>query len=81
MMHAQSMHDPVSERYLTGAFCLFLGLLGWILPYRWNILRMRRPFSRLLSDSANMLVPKIVGSAAILGGIVLIVGAALGWEV
>jgi hypothetical protein len=34
---------------------------------------MRRPFSRLLSESANMLFPKISGSAAILGGLMIII--------
>ena len=74
------MHNPDSGQYLTSVFCIFLGSLGWILPYRWNILRIRRPFSRLLSESVNVLVPKIIGTALILWGLVIIIGAALGWD-
>ena len=72
-----NMDNPITEQYLIGAGCIVLGLLGWLLPYRWNILRFRRLFAKLLSESANMMVPKVIGSLLILGGLVIVIATAL----
>lgn len=71
------MDNPITEQYLIGAGCIFLGLLGWLLPYRWNILRCRRLFAKLLSESANLMVPKVIGSLLILGGLTIVIATIL----
>jgi hypothetical protein len=71
------MENPITEQYLIGAGCIVLGLLGWLLPYRWNILRFRRLFAKLLSESANMMVPKVIGGILILGGLLIVTATAL----
>ena len=74
------MHNPDPEQYVASLICLFLGWLGWALPYRWNIFRLTHLFSGLFSEAANRRVPKVVGSVFILIGIGIIIGAVLGWD-
>ena len=70
------MDDPLSRQYLLGGCCVALGTLGWVLPYRWNPLRLGRLVSNLLPPSANLLVPKILGSVLILSGGLIVIGTA-----
>ncbi|HEV7404989.1 MAG TPA: hypothetical protein VGO11_18745 [Chthoniobacteraceae bacterium] len=71
------MENPIVEQYLIGAGCIALGLLAWLLPYRWNFFRFRRFFAKLLSESANMRVPKIIGSLLILVGLAIVIATAV----
>jgi hypothetical protein len=67
------MDNPITQQYLIGAACIVVGLLGWLLPYRWNILRFRRALASLLSESANLMVPKVVGSILLLAGLAIVI--------
>lgn len=68
----------VNESMALGLLALVVGLSGWLIPYRYNLLRLRRAFSGALSREANERVPKIVGSLLIAAGLVLVLGSLLG---
>lgn len=52
---------------------MLIGVLGWLLPYRWNLLRLRRGLSRLVPDRINMLIPKVVGSILLITGLIIVI--------
>jgi len=73
------MESESKEVLLIGVLAVAVGVSGWLLPYRYNLLRLKRLVSGFLSEEANRRVPKIVGSILIVVGLVLIVGALAGW--
>lgn len=64
------MTEPVKQMLIGGA-CILIGVLGWVLPYRWNPLRLKRGFARMLSEKTNLMIPKVVGSILIIAGIAI----------
>lgn len=73
------MESESKEVLLMGVLALALGASGWLVPYKYNLLRLKRLVSGFLSEEANLKVPKIVGSILIVVGLVLIAGALAGW--
>jgi uncharacterized membrane protein len=67
------MQNPIVQQYIAGAGCILLGLCGWLLPYRWNVLRLRRHLARLVSEKINRLIPKVVGTALIIIGLIVVI--------
>ena len=65
----------MNEPALVAVTTIGVGLLGWIIPYRWNPLRFKRVFRRFMSEKTNRLVPRVVGTILILGGIAIAVGS------
>jgi hypothetical protein len=65
--------DPITEQYITGAGCLLIGLSGWLLPYRWNLLRLRGLWARLVSEQINLKIPKVMGSLLIIIGLIVVI--------
>lgn len=63
---------------LLGLLAVAVGLAGWLMPERWNLLRLKRAFARPLSKRANALVPKIVASILLILGVGL---TAAGWQI
>ena len=71
-------NDPKVQQLLLGAAVLAVGLWGLLVPYEWNILRLKRSFARRVSDRTNRAIPKILGSVlTVVGVAILIVAAAL----
>jgi hypothetical protein len=58
-----------------GVAGMLLGVGGWSIPFRWNPLRLKRPFANLLSDEANAMVPKVLGSLLIVIGVIASIGS------
>lgn len=50
-----------------------LGLLGWLLPYRFNIFRLKRFARVLVPERFHTMVPKVVGTLLIGVGLVFVV--------
>ena len=71
------MEQQISEQLGMGVFSLLAGISGWVLPYRWNILRLRRSFAKLASERVNKLIPKIMGSILIIVGLVVLIATAI----
>jgi hypothetical protein len=70
--------DPqIAQQLGLGALAVLIGVSGWILPYRWNLLRLRRGLASLVSENVNNSIPKVVGSVLILAGIAVLIATAV----
>ncbi len=67
------MDEQTIQQLVVGALALALGLSGWLLPYRWNLLRLRRGLAGLLPERWNHAIPKIVGTVLTLAGIAILI--------
>jgi hypothetical protein len=65
--------DLATKQYLIAFGVLALGLSGFLLPFKWNLLKLRRPYDKLLSEGGNMIVPKVFGSVLIVMGLTMVV--------
>jgi hypothetical protein len=68
------MDGQIAQQIGMGLACLVLGLSGWLLPYRWNLLRFKRILRSLLPEKVNLLVPRIFGTILIVMGAVVVIG-------
>lgn len=71
------MDPQIGQQIGLGAIALAVGISGWVLPYEWNLLRLRRGFGRLVSESFNRKIPKFVGAILSMLGIAILVGTAV----
>jgi len=73
------MDQQIAQQVGIGSLALVVGISGWVLPFRWNLLRLRRSYARLVSEKVNQVIPKVVGTIlAILGAAILIGTAVVG---
>jgi hypothetical protein len=68
------MDQQIAQQLGIGALCLVGGIAAWVLPYRWNPFRLKRLFAGVLSDEANQVVPKILGTILTLAGAAILLG-------
>jgi len=71
------MDEQIAQQLGLGAVCLIIGASGWLLPYRWNLLRLRRGLDALLSEGARQAVPKIIGTILAVAGCAILIGTAV----
>jgi hypothetical protein len=45
----------------VAALCLVVGVLGLVLPHRFNPLRLRRVLGGLVSERVDRTIPKVLG--------------------
>ena len=67
------MTEQITNDYVGGGAAIVLGLSGWLLPYRWNLLRLRRGLDRLVSERINLMIPKIIGSILVVVGLIIVI--------
>jgi hypothetical protein len=73
------MDQQIAQRVGIGVLALAVGVSGWLLPYRWNLLRLRRGLGSLVPEHVNRVIPKVIGSILIVvGAVILIATAAVG---
>ena len=72
------MDDQTMTQSLIGGVALIVGLSGWLLPYRWNVLRLKRSFAKRFSDETNEKIPKVIGTILMVFGVIVLVVTALG---
>jgi len=63
--------DLATKQYLIALGVFAVGLSGWLLPYKWNILKLKRSLAKHLSERANMMFAKAFGTVLILAGLVM----------
>lgn len=71
------MDQQIAQQVGIGVFAIIIGVSGWLLPFRWNLLRLRRALQGLVSESVNLAIPKVIGSVLILVGIAILAGTAI----
>jgi len=64
--------DLAMKQYLIAAGVIALGLSGWLLPYKWNILKLKRSLAQNFSERTNLIIAKSFGSVLIFVGVVMI---------
>lgn len=70
------MDSEIAGQLGIGVLAIVVGLSGWLLPYRWNLLRLKGGLARHLPDHVNQAIPKVIGSICIFVGIVILAGTA-----
>jgi len=68
------MDEQIAQQLGIGVLALVAGIAAWALPYKWNPFRLKRLFASILSEEANKLVPKIIGTVLVLIGAAILIG-------
>lgn len=71
------MDRQIAEQCGIGLLLLLAGASGWLLPYKWSLLRLRRGLDRLVPERINQAIPRIVGVILALSGLGILVGTAI----
>lgn len=66
--------DQVTQQYLISAAIIALGVSGWMLPLKWNLLKLRAPLGRSVSEQTNVKIARAVGAMLVVGGILVAIG-------
>jgi len=64
--------DLATKQYLIALGVVAIGLSGWLLPYRWNILKLKRSLAKHLSERTNLIIAKAFGTVLIVVGLVMV---------
>ena len=64
----------MSETLLMSGLAVVVGMLGWILPYRWNPFRPKRFVEHFIPERFRPAVPKVISSLILLAGLVMLAG-------
>ena len=62
--------DPITKQYLFAFAATALGLSGWLLPDKYNILKLKRAYAKHLSESQNIKFARMFGALLIAFGVV-----------
>jgi hypothetical protein len=68
---------PVTQQYLFACFAIVFGLCGWLLPDKYNILKMKRAYAKHISESQNLKLARLIGALFILFGVAIATGTML----
>lgn len=71
------MDKQILQQLGGGLLFVVLGLAAWLLPYRWNVFRLKRLYRDFVSERVNRLIPKMVGTILLLFGVLLLLATAL----
>lgn len=72
------MEQHILEQLLLGGALVALGISGWVLPYRWNLLRLKRNFAAFFSEKTQQRIPKVMGTLILLFGGFILLATAVG---
>ena len=69
--------DPITRQYLFAGAAVILGLSGWLLPDRYNILKMKGSYARHMSEGEKIKLARILGAIFIVLSFVIAIGTML----
>lgn len=63
--------NPVTQQYLIAFAVVAVGISGWVLPLKWNLLRLKRSLAKHVSEDTNLKIAKGLGTMLIVFGVLL----------
>ena len=73
--------DPITRQYLFASAAIALGLSGWLLPDKYNILKLKRAYAKHLSASQNIKFARMFGALLIVFGVAAAIGTMMIGEI
>jgi len=70
--------DPVTKQYLIALAAIAVGLSGWLLPDKYNILKLKASIAKHVSPGTNIKIARAVGTVLIVGGVLMVFAT---WQV
>lgn len=71
------MKGEAVKTLVTGVVFVIVGISGWLLPYRWNLLRLQRSIALMLSEEMDRRMPRILGTVMVFVGLGMVIVALL----
>lgn len=68
------MDPELRQQALVALAAIVIGVLGWVLPARYNLLRLRRRWANLVSEQTNERIPKAIGVLLVVLGLTILIG-------
>ena len=66
--------DPITKQYLIALAAIAVGLSGWLLPDKYNILKLKARYAKYVSERTNILIARTLGTVFILFGLLIAIG-------
>jgi hypothetical protein len=73
--------DPVTKQYLVALAAFVVGLAGWLLPDKYNILKLKARYAKYVSARTNILIARTLGTVFILFGLLIAIGTTMVGEI
>ena len=75
------LSDPITKQYLIALATIVAGLAGWLLPDKYNVLKLKRQYAKYVSERTNILIARTLGSVFILFGLLIAIGTMMVGEI
>ena len=56
--------DPITKQYLIALATIVAGLAGWLLPDKYNVLKLKRQYAKDVSERTNILIARALGACS-----------------
>ena len=73
--------DPITKQYLIALMTITAGLAGWLLPDKYNVLKLKARYAKYVSERTNILIARALGSVFILFGLLIAIGTMMVGEI
>jgi len=69
--------DPITTQYLVALAVFAAGLAGWLLPDKYNILKLKARYAKYVSERTNIMIARTLGAVLIVAGLLIAVGTTM----
>jgi len=73
--------DPITKQYLIALAAIAVGLSGWLLPDKYNILKLKARYAKYVSESTNLKIARALGAVFVVVGVVMAIGTMMVGEI
>lgn len=65
--------DQVTQQYLLAVVAVAVGVSGWVMPPKWNLLKLKARYAKSVSEATNLKIARAVGTMLIVAGVLIAV--------
>ena len=73
--------DPITKQYLIALMTITAGLAGWLLPDKYNVLKLKARYAKYVSESTNLKIARALGAVFVVVGVVMAIGTMMVGEI